>query len=356
MIKVCIISCGMIANSAHIPAYRTFSDDFFISAVSDINENSARETAKRHGIPNFYVNAEEMLEKEKPDLVSVCVPNCFHKEYTITALNAKANVLCEKPLAFRLSDAKEMFDAAKINGKILMACQSMRFTPDRLAAKEYIDENGLGNIYYGDFSRVRRRGIPYWGTFHMKKISCGGAFVDIGVHMLDALLWLMGNPEIESVNGTVMQNHKNELGSLTSSGALTGNVDSIRKFNPDEMDVEDFSCGTLKFKNGANVSFKVAWAANMPESSDIRLTGDRAGIDLPSGKIYFGEDGVEILKPKKLIYNSPFAGHIYIADNLRKVIKGEAEPIVKPEETINTARIIEMFYKSAEIKREVYAE
>lgn len=356
MIKVCIISCGMIANSAHIPAYRTFGDDFFISAVSDINENSARETAKRHGIPNFYVNAEEMLEKEKPDLVSVCVPNCFHKEYTITALNAKANVLCEKPLAFRLSDAKEMFDAAKRNGKILMACQSMRFTPDRLAAKKYIDENGLGNIYYGDFSRVRRRGIPYWGTFHMKKISCGGAFVDIGVHMLDALLWLMGNPKIESVNGTVMQNHKNELGSLTSSGALTGNVDSIRKFNPDEMDVEDFSCGTLKFKNGANVSFKVAWAANMPESSDIRLTGDRAGIDLPSGKIYFGEDGEEILKPKKLIYNSPFAGHIYIADNLRKVIKGEAEPIVKPEETINTARIIEMFYKSAEIKREVYAE
>ena len=356
MIKVCIISCGMIANSAHIPAYRTFGDDFFISAVSDINENSARETAKRHGIPNFYVNAEEMLEKEKPDLVSVCVPNCFHKEYTITALNAKANVLCEKPLAFRLSDAKEMFDAAKRNGKILMACQSMRFTPDRLAAKEYIDENGLGNIYYGDFSRVRRRGIPYWGTFHMKKISCGGAFVDIGVHMLDTLLWLMGNPEIESVNGTVMQNHKNELGSLTSSGALTGNVDSIRKFNPDEMDVEDFSCGTLKFKNGANVSFKVAWAANMPESSDIRLTGDRAWIYLPSGKIYFGEDGEEILKPKKLIYNSPFAGHIYIADNLRKVIKGEAEPIVKPEETINTARIIEMFYKSAEIKREVYAE
>ena len=341
MIKVCIISCGMIANSAHIPAYRTFSDDFFISAVSDINENSARETAKRHGIPNFYVNAEEMLEKEKPDLVSVCVPNCFHKEYTITALNAKANVLCEKPLAFRLSDAKEMFDAAKRNGKILMACQSMRFTPDRLAAKEYIDENGLGNIYYGDFSRVRRRGIPYWGTFHMKKISCGGAFVDIGVHMLDALLWLMGNPEIDS---------------LTSSGALTGNVDSIRKFNPDEMDVEDFSCGTLKFKNGANVSFKVAWAANMPESSDIRLVGDRAGIDLPSGKIYFGEDGEEILKTEKLIYNSPFAGHIYIADNLRKVIKGEAEPIVKPEETINTARIIEMFYKSAEIKREVYAE
>lgn len=355
MIKVCIISCGMIANSAHIPAYRNFSDDFFISAVSDINENAARETAKRHGIPNFYQNAEEMLEKEKPDLVSVCVPNCFHKEYTLMALNYGANVLCEKPLAFNYADAKEMFDTAKRNGKTLMACQSMRFTPARLAAKEYIEKNGIGNIYYGELSRVRRRGIPYWGTFHIKKISGGGAFADIGIHILDALLWLMGNPEIESVSGTVMQNHKDELGSLSSSGALTGNVDNIRKFNPAEMDVEDFSCGLLKFKNGANVSFKVAWAANMPESSDIRLVGDKAGLDLPSGKIYFGEDGEESLDMKKLIYDSPFAGHIYIADNLRKVLKGEAKPVVKPEETINTAKIIEMFYKSAETKKEVCA-
>ena len=128
-----------------------------------------------------------MLEKEKPDLVSVCVPNCFHKEYTLMALNHGVNVLCEKPLAFTYADAKEMFDTAKKNGRLLMACQSMRFTPDRLAAKRFIDEGNLDEIYYAELSRVRRRGIPTWGTFHMKKISCGGAFVDIGVHMLDAL-------------------------------------------------------------------------------------------------------------------------------------------------------------------------
>lgn len=356
MIKVCIISGGMITNSAHIPAYRKFSDDFYISAVSDINETAAKETAERHGIPGYYKDAREMLEKEKPDLVSVCVPNCFHKEYTLMALNCGANVICEKPLAVRYKDAVEMFDLAKNKGKLLMACQSMRFTPDRLAAKEYIDKNGLGKIYYGEFARVRRRGIPYWGTFHMKKISCGGAFVDIGVHMLDALLWLMGNPDIESVSGAAMQNHKWELGSLKSSGALTGEVHLAREFNPEEMNVEDFSCGKLKFKNGANVSFKVAWAANMPESSDIRLVGDKAGIDLPSGRIYFGENGEEGLEMKNLIYDAPFAGHMYIADNVRKVLKGLEEPFIKPEETINAARIIGMFYKSAELKREVFAD
>lgn len=356
MFKVCIISCGMITNSAHIPAYRSFPQDFEITAVSDINGQAAEDTAKRHGIPRYYTDAEEMLKKEKPDVVSVCVPNCFHKEYTLMALNSGANVLCEKPLAFTRSDAEEMFDAAKRNNKLLMACQSMRFTPDRLAAKKFIQEGNLDEIYYGELSRVRRRGIPTWGTFHMKKISCGGALVDIGVHMIDALVWLMGNVEIKSVRGTAKQNHKYEIGSLEKSGALTGNVHNSRHFDPDEMDVEDFASGVMTFKNGAEISFKVAWAANMPESSDIRLVSKKAGIDLPSGKIYSGEDTEDVLKLEACPYDTPFPGHIYLADNLRRVLKGESKPIVTPEETINVASVLELFYKSAETGKEAYLD
>ncbi len=355
MFKVCIISCGMIANSAHIPAYKSFPEDYEIAAVCDINEKSAKDTAERHGIKAYYTDARQMLEEIKPDLVSVCVPNAFHKQYTLMALEAGANVLCEKPLAFTYADAKEMFDLAKKNGKTLMACQSMRFTPDRLAAKKYIDENGLDDIYYGELARIRRRGIPTWGTFHIKKISCGGAFVDIGVHMLDALVWLMGNPAVKSVSATTMQNHKYEIGSLKGSGALTGKVDNARAFDSDEMDVEDFSCGTITFENGARVSFKVAWAANMPEASDIRLIGKKKGIYLPECKVYFDENGEDTIQTEKCPYDTPFAGHIYLADNLRKVLKGESEPIVKPEETLNVSRILELFYKSAETGREVFA-
>ena len=356
MFKVCIISCGMIANSAHIPAFKHFSEDYEITAVCDVNETAAKETAERHGIKNYYTDAKEMLQTEKPDVVSVCVPNCFHKEYTIMALEAGANVLCEKPLAFTYQDAAEMFECAEKNGKVLMACQSMRFTPDRLAAKKYIEENGLDDIYYGELSRTRRRGIPFWGTFHMKKISCGGAFVDIGVHMLDALVWLMGNPKVKSVTASTKQNHRDEIGSLKGSGALTGKVDHAREFNPDEMDVEDFSCGIITFENGAEVSFKVAWATNMPESADIRLIGKKRGIFLPECKVYSGEDGEENLDTKENPYDVQFPGHIYIADNLRNVLKGKAEMIIKPEETLNVSRIIELFNKSAELGREVSSD
>ena len=351
--KVCIISCGMITNAAHIPAYRQFPEDYEIVAVSDINETAARETAERHGIPRYYTDAETMLREEKPEVVSVCVPNAFHKEYTMMALRHGANVLCEKPLAFHYSDAVEMFEYAKLAGKVLMACQSMRFTPDRLAAKKYIEAGGMDEIYYGELSRIRRRGIPYWGTFHMGKISGGGAFVDIGVHMLDALVWLMGNPAVKSVSGTTMQNHKYEIGSLVSSGALSGNVHTKRPFDPEEMDVEDFSCGTITFENGAKVSFKVAWAANIPEAADIMLVSKKAGINLPSGKVLFGENGECELETEECPYDTPFSGHMYLTDNLRKVLKGEATPIVTPEETINVTKIIELFYQSAKQKMEV---
>lgn len=356
MFKVCIISCGMIANSAHIPAYRQFQEDYEIAAVCDINEQVARDTAERNGIANYYTDAEKMLKEQKPDVVSVCVPNNFHKHYTMLALQYGANVLCEKPMAFSYADAKEMFDFAKKQGKVLMACQSMRFTPDRLAAKKFIEEGGLEEIYYGEMARIRRRGIPTWGAFHIKKVSGGGAFVDIGVHMVDALVWLMGNPEVTSVTATTMQNHKYELGSLKGSGALTGEVHSKRAFDPEEMDVEDFSCGIISFENGAKISFKVAWAANMPEASDIRLVGKKAGIDLPACKVYFDENGESVISTEGLLYDSPFAGHIYLADNLRKVLKGEAAPFVLPEETINVSAILELFYRSAELGREVFIE
>lgn len=353
--KVCIISCGMIANAAHIPAYRQFSEEFEIIAVSDVNEKAAKDTAERHGIPFYYTDTERMLAERKPDVVSVCVPNCYHKEYTMLALQYGANVLCEKPLAFSYGDAVEMFETAKQAGKVLMACQTMRFTPDRLAAKRFIEDGGMDNIYYGELSRIRRRGIPTWGTFHMRKVSCGGAFLDIGVHMLDGLIWLMGNPKVISVNGMTLQNHKDEIGSLEDSGALTGEIHHQRRFNPDEMDVEDFSSGTISFDNGARINFKVAWASNIPEASDIMLVSRKAGLTIPKGKILFGEKGEETLKTEPCPYDAPFAGHIYLLDNLRKVLKREAELIVTEEETLNVSKIIELFYLSAKYEREVYA-
>lgn len=180
--------------------------------------------------------------------------------------------------------------------------------------------------------------------------------MDIGVHMLDALLLLLGNPKIKSVTGAVMQNHKYEIGSLIDGGVLTGKIGNIRKFDPEEMDVEDFSCGMLTFENGVRVNFKVARAANMPEESSISIIGKTAGIYIPEGKVFFGDKSEKKLDMPTLKYKSAFPGHIYLADNIRKVLKGEEDLAVKPEETINVSKIIELFYDSANQNREEKAE
>ena len=348
-IKTAVIGCGMIANSAHIPAYKYFFDDYEIVAVCDASEKSARETAEKHGIGKYYTDAQKMLEEQKPQLVSVCAPNFLHGEMTKLALSFGASVLCEKPLALSYDEASEMFALAREKGVALMACQSMRFTPDRLAAKRFIENGGLGDAYYAEFSRIRRRGIPTWGTFHIKEKNGGGAFIDIGVHMLDALVWLLGNPKIISVNATCAKNHATEIGSLKGSGALTGEVANARKFDPDEMNVEDFSSGSMLFEGGLRVNFTTAWAANMPDASSIRIAGKKSGITLPECKIYTGESGEESLSTDDEIYaGEAFSGHFHIVENMRRVLRDGAEPVIKPEETLNVCKIIDLIYKSAE--------
>ena len=350
MIKVCIIGCGMIANNAHIPAYLNNKNDYCITAVADYNSDVAKKTAEKHHIDAYYQSVDEMLNIHKPDLVSVCTPNLHHKEFVKKALEAGANVLCEKPLATTYKDAKELFDLAQKNGKVLMACQSLRFLPERLAAKKIVDDGIIGDIYYAEFSRIRSRGIPTWGKFHIKSASGGGALLDIGVHSLDSTLWLMGNPKPTSVTATMHKVHSGEMGDAKSSGALKGGVDT-KKFNPNEMDVESFASGTVCFENGASLNFKVSWASNLREENNIVLSGKDCGIDLENQNLYaHGNNPAKFEVAKNGFETEPFFGHFCLVENMADVLLRGKTPFVLPEETLNVTAIIEAAYRSAEQK------
>lgn len=356
MLKVCIIGCGMIARSAHIPAYLYHSKYYEITAVCDCSQESAKKTAQEFGIKNYYSDVETMLKEQSPDVVSVCSPNMSHKENVILSLKYGANVLCEKPLAFNYKDAKEMFDLAKKQNKVLMACQTARFMPERRKAFELKQSGLLGDVYFAEVSRIRRRGIPTWGKFHLKEYSGGGALVDIGVHILDSAIWLMDNPKPLSVTANTLKVHTNELGSAKGSGALKENVE-IKKFDPDEMNVESFASGLVKFENGASLSFKVSWAANLKEANNIILSGEKAGIDTENRIIFEGENGITEYKPEpEKLRDEAFFGHFYVIENFAEVLTLGKEPIIKPEETINVSAILEAAYLSADNNREIFLE
>ena len=218
--KVALIGNGMICNAAHIPAYKAMGDQVKIVAVADIREEAARETAERHGIPNYYVDPYVMLEKEKPDIISVCTPNAYHKEYTLAGFRAGCHVVCEKPMAMNCADAEEMFAAANKAGKHLFVIQSLRFMGNFKAAAGLAKSGCLGDIYYADLNLVRRRGVPRWGMFHMAKENAGGAFCDLGVHMCDYLMSISGNPKMKAVSGAAVTRIVNQEKDIEFSNAL----------------------------------------------------------------------------------------------------------------------------------------
>lgn len=353
MINVCIIGCGMIANSAHIPAYLKNQKDYRIQAVADFSREAAKRTAEKFGIQNYYTSVAQMLETHRPDLVSVCTPNLSHLHFAKQALLAGANVLCEKPLATTYAAAKALFDLAAEKNRVVMTCQSLRFLPERLAAKALVDSGTVGKVYYAELSRIRQRGIPTWGKFHLQKESGGGAFLDIGVHAVDSAIWLMGNPRPKAVTAVMKKVHADETGAAAKSGALKGGVDCV-SWNPDEMDVESFASGSVLFENGAALNFKVAWAANLKEENNIILSGEKCGVDIENKKIYFADKSKALTVAPNGFANEPFYGHFCLVKNMADVLLRGATPCIQPAETLQVTAMIEAAYLSAKKGRTVF--
>ncbi|MFO8012582.1 MAG: Gfo/Idh/MocA family oxidoreductase [Phycisphaerae bacterium] len=361
-LKVGIIGTGMVAVAGHIPAWKHVSEEAEIVAVADMLEDRARLVADTEGIAGAYGDWEQMLAEEDLDVVIVCTPNAYHKAQSIAALEAGCHVLCEKPVATSRADAEAMFAEARKAGRHLFVGQSSRFVPQSYAAKEICEAGRLGEMYFAETFFLRRRGVPTWGQFHMKEHSGGGPIYDLGVHALDLLYWLMGNPAATAVSGVtytkLASRDEGLVTSLADSGAPLG-VLTPRPYDVREFDVEDMAAGFVRLEGGAAVAFKISWAANVPEN--------RGGTTL------LGSDGGLTLDPLTLVTNMgryqvnvhpqvpagrgvDFAGHWDQAEHFVRVIRGEADLMVKPEEVLNVMATLDALYRSAEEGREITLE
>ncbi len=345
----------MIANAGHIPAWKNLTDEVEVVGIADIAEERAQATAQRHDIPRAYGDWRRMLADLEPDIVSITTPNKYHKEPAIDALKAGAHVLCEKPISTGYADALQMFETAEMVGRTLMVGQSARFSNATMAAHELAAAGRLGDVYYAESSAMRRRGIPTWGVFHMKEHSGGGPIYDIGVHMLDSLLWILGNPRVVAVSG-IASNRLTQAGeelvtTLGSSGAPVGVYDP-RPYSRQEFDVEDFAAAFMRLENGAAVHCKVSWAANIPAEGlgGTLILGTQAGLRL-NPLTLFGSVGRYQADTQPLVPpdpDIPFYGHWKETAHMVRHLRGEEELIVKPAEVLNVMRALDALYLSAE--------
>jgi len=347
LLKVGIIGAGGIAHYAHIPGWKKLPEEVDLVAICDIVPERAVRAAEASDIPHAYSTAEEMLAHHELDIVSVCVHNSAHRDCAITALEAGANVLCEKPIAMSRAEAEEMIAAARTAGKVLMVGQNHRFTPESQVAKRFIEDGVLGEVYYGEATTLRRRGIPGWGVFHVKKYSGGGPLIDIGVHGLDVVLWLMGNPEPIAVSGVTYQ----KFGKRQDVAVTWGG-----EWNRDEFDVEDMAVGLIRLENGASIVLRMSWAANVEDDlSSIRLLGTEGGLKDPPFTLFRELSG-------KLVDTSPTwlpkveQSHYEEMKHFAAVVRGEEELIVQPWQSLQVQKILDALYESAERGQEVRIE
>ena len=153
----------------------------------------ALEKAGEKGL-TAYRSAEELLADPEVDLVTIAVPNNFHKDYAIRCLEAGKNVICEKPVTMNAAELEEIIAAARRTGKVFSIHQNRRWDRDYRIIKQILADGSIGKPYFIE-SRVQgSRGAMYGWRSH--KVNGSGMLFDWGVHLIDQMLDLLDSPVV----------------------------------------------------------------------------------------------------------------------------------------------------------------
>src|SRR5207237_5802377 len=176
--RVGVIGAGW-PGSAHARGYLA-AGGFKIVAVADLIPERRKKLMAEFGVTREYADAADLIRDPEIDAVSVCLPNSMHAPTTISALRAGKHVICEKPPALTVKDAKRMQATAEKAKKVLMYSVQRRFGGGEQAANQAIAKGYAGDVYHVRTVWTRTRGIPIGtGWFTQKEKAGGGALIDI---------------------------------------------------------------------------------------------------------------------------------------------------------------------------------
>jgi predicted dehydrogenase len=262
--RVAIIGTGGISG-AHVSAWSDNADRVEPVAAVDIDKDRVADFAAKHGIPNAYTDAAEMLATEKPDIVSICTPPSFHLPIIKQALEAGAWVFCEKPLVASLRELDEIAELERSTGNACVSVFQWRFGAAGQHLRNQIDVGLFGRAYVGLCQTTWYRdeayyAVPWRGTW---KSELGGVNMGQAIHLIDLMVWLMGNDWEE----------------------VTAIADTLRH----DIEVEDTALAMLRFRNRALVSI-VSSVLSPDQVSRVRLDFERATLEVQALYRYGNDD------------------------------------------------------------------
>ena len=303
----------------------------------------ARQAAEQQGLI-AYGTPDELLSDEKVDLVTIAVPNNFHKDLSIACLRAGKNVICEKPVTMNAAELEEIIAVSKETGKLFSIHQNRRWDRDYCIIKKILDSGTIGTPYFIE-SRVQgSRGAMFGWRNH--KVNGGGMLLDWGVHLIDQMLNMIHAPVV-----SVMAHLQKVFGS----------------------DVDDNIKVFLRFENGVSATCEMStncfinlprWHVSCTDGTavveDWKCNGRIVQLNTDAemawdDEIVYTEAGptrTMAPRPKQTLREMPLpeveTNWTDYYRNILDVLDNRAELIVKPEQALRVMRVIDLLFRSEE--------
>lgn len=343
-LKVGVIGLAGIAK-VHFPGWQQ-SPDAELVALADVDGAVLKQRGAELGIGRLYSDPLDLIRDKEIDIVDVCTPNAYHAPLAIAALNAGKHVICEKPLAPTPPEIRRMIAARNKSKRLLMTAQHFRFQQSAQTLKKALDKGTLGSVYHARSWMLRRSGAPTRPGFIQKKHSGGGPCIDIGVHILDLTLWMMGHPKPVSVSGVTQTKLAKQAGAYSDWGGLI----------PKSWDVEEFAAAMIRFANGATLILEVSWLLHHKTTSEdmqMWLYGDKGGAHWPSNEILSTDNKAKHHLNTQVLSEEGMEPHALECIEFARAVAGCGPSPVPPEQSLDVITILDALYRSAKTGREV---
>ncbi|SCL14182.1 oxidoreductase [Micromonospora nigra] len=252
-VRTAVVGLGWAGREIWLPRLAAHPA-FQVTALVD-PQAAVRDRARAiHAVPAAYADIDD-LPADAADLVVVAVPNHLHTAVAARLLRRGVPVFLEKPVCLTTAEADLLATAERAGGAVLLAGSAARWRADVRALVDVAAE--LGPIRHVDVAWVRARGVPdAGGWFTRRDLAGGGALVDLGWHLLDTALPLLGPTRIVHAVGSVSDDFVNDSAAqaawrsdATTDGRTRG-------------DVEDTARGFLLTADGASVAVHACWASH----------------------------------------------------------------------------------------------
>ena len=338
-LRFALVGCGRIL-SKHADTITQHLTNAELAAVCDMDSKKAGTAGSKYKVP-FYTSYDEMLNKEKVDVVNVLTESGNHAQHTIDIVQKyQKHVVVEKPMALTLEDADRMIEVCDTFGVKLFVVKQNRYNLPVIKLREALIQGRFGKLVMGTV-RVRWcRDQKYYdqdawrGTWAMD----GGVFANQASHHIDLLEWMLGEP----------------VSVFAKSATRLVNIET-----------EDTGVAIINFKNGA-IGIVEATTAARPKDLEGSLTllGEKGSVEIGGFAVNemktwnfvdpMDEDKEVLTKFKENPTNVYGFGHIKYLQNVCESVLDNKKALVDGLEGRKSLELIHAIYESIETHREVF--